>query len=262
MEVNLPFGNVTVVGWSGPGVRVRQADAGNAPLVRGSASLVAISYAPNISGNSSRGRGSSGSIEVSVPASARISLDIGSGNVSLRGVGGDVEVAARTGDVVLENTGGRVTVSAFAGNLRISGASGPVSADIVAGNISVDGAEGDLDLKTVSGILELSGIKSRLVTASSTSGIVTMEGVLAPDGNYALESFVGVVRLRIPQSSSAIFSLETFSGDIRTAIPMTLESGDSGRQPQQRRILRLGSGNAKVSMKTFSGSVLIERSGG
>ena len=75
----------------------------------------------------------------------------------------------------------------------------------------------------------------------------------------ALESFAGAIRMRVPRSASALFTLEAFAGEIRSDIPMTMQSSTGrGSGFSQRRVLRLGDGKARVSLKSFSGAIIIQ----
>jgi DUF4097 and DUF4098 domain-containing protein YvlB len=97
------------------------------------------------------------------------------------------------------------------------------------------------------------------------SGDVTYAGTVDPAGRYDFRSHSGTVRLVLPAGTNASLSVETFSGDIDSAFPLTLRPeaapAEGGRKRPRRMEFTIGSGGPRITAESFSGDLVIERSG-
>src|SRR5690606_35901216 len=111
-----------------------------------------------------------------------------------------------------------------------------------------------------SGELSLLGLRSRNVTARSTSGDIDFAGTISGDGRYQFNSHSGELRLSLPDDVGAEFSVRTFSGELDSAFPVTL--GGRNRTSSRSMEFTLGAGGARITAETFSGDVTLRRAGG
>ena len=195
--------------------------------------------------------------------------------------------------VVTAPPGTHVTAETISGNVTVKGIRGDVTADITSGRLDVTGSrvsqvktiagdvtltdvetEGSLDVRTVSGSVTLQNVKARRLTADAVangdvtarnvvcdaatlktlSGDVDFSGPLSKNGRYELGAFSGTVHFAPAGPAGFELQASTFSGDIRTDKSMTLRDVSMAR-----RSLRgtFGDGGAIVILKTFSGDVTI-----
>jgi DUF4097 and DUF4098 domain-containing protein YvlB len=126
------------------------------------------------------------------------------------------------------------------GNLVLEGVTGAVSAKTVNGNIQAQSLGGRVELKTVNG-----GVQADL-------------NQLDPNQAVDMDSVNGAVRLLLPASASASVSASTVHGAITNAFGMQVEKG---RWVGSRMEGTIGSGGAKVRLKTVNGKIEVERSG-
>jgi DUF4097 and DUF4098 domain-containing protein YvlB len=195
--------------------------------------------------------------------------------------------------VVTAPAGTHVTASTISGNVTVKGIRGDVSADVTSGRVDLAGSrvsqaktisgtitltdvetDGSLDVRTVSGTVTLQNVKARRVTADAVAsgnvtarnvvcdsatlktlaGDVDFSGTLSKNGRYELTAFSGTVRFTPAGSAGFELQASTFSGDIRPDPSMTFRDVSLSR-----RSLRgtFGDGSAIVVLKTFSGNVAV-----
>lgn len=287
VEIHNTAGNVRVVGWN------RNEVAVTGTLGRGTERLdfgtegdrvVVRVVLPR------RGRDVRGSdIEVRVPArktvnvrtvSAAIGVEGIAGAVTAHAVSGAVTVTGRPGEASLKSTSGevrfdgqaqRVTIESVSGSVQVAGtvrdevkastvsadvrvtaSAGEVNVNAVSGNVEIGSVNGRADVGTVSGDVRVTG--RRLHGSFKTvTGNLVVSGDLARDGSTTFNTHSGNVELQVPRGSSAAVDVNTFSGDIETRVP----DAQIDRRNSKELRLRVGRGDARISIRTFSGNVML-----
>lgn len=133
-------------------------------------------------------------VELTVPAGVCVTSDTGSGDVSVSGVTGDVDVASGSGD------------------LDLAGLAGRVDAETGSGDVSICDVTGDLYVDTGSGDVQATGLESSQVIAATGSGSIVIEMVSAFEALDA-ESGSGDLLLTVPAGHYDL-ALDTGSGDV------------------------------------------------
>ncbi|MES2124773.1 MAG: DUF4097 family beta strand repeat-containing protein [Gemmatimonadota bacterium] len=203
-----------------------------------------------------------GTLEVTVPVWARVSISSLNGNVVIEGVpaylqaesfNGSIRTTGGTGRLELETVTGEVTVNDFRGT--------HLNIDATGDNVTVDGATGRLEVSSVNGAVRLRGIRSSHVEATTVTGPVEFEGPLSPDGHYSFESHTGSITLTLPADVSARMAVSTFGGDFKSQIPALRPADASDNDPGDFTVV-LGKGAAaRVTVESFNGSIRINRAG-
>jgi hypothetical protein len=248
-------GAIIVTGTTGSEIRVRaSADDGRVRL-RGSPTLVTLRTVSD--------HGAPGNVryEVTVPAGVRVLMKTTSAQLTATGVRGDVEIESIAGDIRLEDIGGAADVEVVSGQVVAARLTGGATIETMSGDITLTGAEGDVDLESTSGNITLTGLRSGVVSAETISGDVRFQGSIESDGRYEFASHSGTIRLALPPATGAMLSLSTYSGTMNSEFPITLQQGSSAGQDKQLRF-RLGSGSARITAESFSGSIIITRGTG
>jgi DUF4097 and DUF4098 domain-containing protein YvlB len=226
-----------------------------------------------IRGGSGRGRGD---LEVRVPAGAPVQVRTMSGSVVVERITGTVDVNTMSGSVRVAGSprsvdvatvGGSITVAAPADRIRASSTSGSITiagpadqirASSTSGTIIARQVTGSIEAGTVSGRVEVSTAAAiREALLNSTSGNVEFRGAVADHATLQAESHSGQVILDLPAAINAAFNINTFSGSIRSAFEHAEPA--SGRGPGRRLDFVAGTGAGRVTARTFSGSVRLER---
>jgi DUF4097 and DUF4098 domain-containing protein YvlB len=230
-------GSVVVTGWDRPEVAVAgTAEEGvEAVDVTGGPGRVDIEVKLRKQSNHD-----SAQLEVKVPKGGKVEVNAVSADVSVSGVAGGAKLESVSGGVKATGPVGSLRAESVSGKVEVENGSGTVSASSVSGSVAVQG-----------GTLDDCHIKN-------VSGHVTFDGGLTANGSLSVEGVSSQIELTLPANLAAEFALESFSGDIRSAF------GDGKVQtprfgPGKNAHFTIGSGGARVSAKTLSGSIVIAK---
>ena len=254
LTVTVPNADITVTGVDGNRVHIRAPGSGGRLRL-------------DVSGLSARLEQTSGSdddrVEISVPFGVSVVVHAGSGDVSVRGTRGQVEIRSQSGDVEASGVTRRLDIHTFSGDLSASDITGDVEIATLNGDVRLSDVRGDVDVSSVSGDLDLRGMTAKVVRAKTTSGEVTYDGLIDPSGRYELQSHSGDIRLDIPRAASAQLSVSTWNGEIDSEFPITLEPGEHGIGSAMAKhfTFAIGGGAARISAETFSGNITITSNG-
>ena len=251
-------GEIIVTGWDRREARIKAVSERGRLEYELSSSRITMDVQ---SARSNRGEGYRGETryELSVPRGVRVIAHSTSGDVIVRGTGGDVEANSTSGDVTIDDASGRIEISSVSGDVQAGRLKGNVEANSVSGSVEVSDVEGGVHVGTTSGDISLVGVRSRDIEASTTSGDIEFEGVVEGDGRYEFHSHSGNITLTIPAASNAKFAVETFNGEMDSAFPLTLQPTDRTNRRPRRFQFNVGSGGARIIAETFSGDLEIRK---
>lgn len=201
--------------------------------------------------------------EVAVPQGVRVVARSQSGDVTIRGTHGEVEVHSMNGDVTVEDVGSRLTVASLSGSITAGNVAGNVEVATTSGDVTFTNLRGDADIASVSGDIELRGVTARTARVKTTSGDVVYDGLIDPSGRYDLYTHSGDIRLHVQRDASAQLSVSTWSGGIDSEFPITLKPGEHniGSAQSKRFTFDIGGGAARISAETFSGDITVSANG-
>ena len=138
--------------------------------------------------------------EITVPTDTTIRTHSGSGDQTIEGTHGNVDVQTGSGDVKLRNLTGEVRLQTGSGDVRAREIAGAVKGGAGSGDIEVEeSGRGDVDLHTGSGNITVRGIQGGF-HAEAGSGDVTAEG--AQSSAWEIPTGSGNVRLRLPANAA------------------------------------------------------------
>ncbi|TZF87425.1 DUF4097 family beta strand repeat-containing protein [Cognatilysobacter lacus] len=193
-------------------------------------------------------------LRITVPARANLDISAVSADVLAWGVS--------PSSLSIDNVSGRTTVAAAADDVEVNSVSGDVDLTINRGNVDVESVSGSIRLggrlgrevsaQSVSGRIDVRVLDTPIerFEGSSVSGDVDVRTALAAHARMKLETVSGNVRLDLPRNVSAEVRGESFSGTLR-APGATIDRPEHGPGSSFRQ--RYGSGDANVSVETFSG---------
>jgi DUF4097 and DUF4098 domain-containing protein YvlB len=251
VELEGSSGEMTVSGWNREEVRILATSDGGALRLDATGSRIQLK---DIGMGSDDVR-----YEVSVPTGTRLLLNGRSTDVNVRGTRGDVEVHTQNGDIAIAGAA-NVDVNALNGDVEVESVD-EVRVNLVAGDVRIDSARGPIRAMAVSGDIEMHNAHSRNVTAQTTSGEVFYDGTIDPSGRYDFTSHSGNVTVRVPADVSAAVSLQSYAGEIESDFPITIQGGATISGHPRTFDFRIGNGGARITMTSFSGSVVLERAG-
>ena len=101
-----------------------------------------------------------------------------------------------------------------------------------------------------------SGGPWQTLSLSTVSGDVQLSGGLIAGGSIDIDSMSGDVQLQLPTNTDASVHASSFSGDLRSdfGTPTQPEHG-----PGSSLDTRLGNGQGKINIETFSGDLRVRR---
>jgi DUF4097 and DUF4098 domain-containing protein YvlB len=195
------------------------------------------------------------SYTVTAPAGTRLTASSVSGDVSVRGVTGNVVAASVSGDVHVSN-GAQVVAKSVSGDVTAAALNGgDVGIASVSGDLKLDDVRAQrLNAETVSGSVLVTRATSAGVNLKSVSGDIDFDGVSSRGGRYEFQSHSGDVTARFAGPAGFELQASTFSGDLRAEPAVLVKSSSTSRGSLRGTI---GDGSATVRATTFSGSVTV-----
>ena len=252
LSVNNMSGRVSVRSWSRPAVRlVAEYDEDETPItVEVSTSRVSIR-------TESRHGDNDVDYTITVPTGTAVEIQGVSPDVDLSQVCGPVSINVVSGDVRILCAQGDVSVQSVSGDLTISDVrSGNVDAGSTSGDVILRNIQGSVTTNSVSGDVSLQGVDGPEVAAETVSGDIGFTGRIADGGRYRFEAHSGEVVVRATNQFNASVSVSTFNGDFNPNFPITITPG---RQSSREWEFSVGSGSARMSLKSFSGTITLLR---
>lgn len=204
--------------------------------------------------------GGDADLRLMVPASARVSLETVSADVTLQGTRGAVRVNTVSGDVGLVSDAPQIDAQSVSGDLILQGSSGKTHVTTVSGDLRLTGMQGDLVAESVSGNLELRGGRFASLRTKSVSGDMTLDLSFAKEAMVVGETLSGNITLHVPPGLSGTALLKSFSGDTQCDMQPVTRTGDSHSGKKKEYTFGDGKG-VNLELSTFSGDIRLDRGG-
>jgi DUF4097 and DUF4098 domain-containing protein YvlB len=197
-------------------------------------------------------------LEVSVPVGASVSIEGFTATISVAGVTGSITAETVNGSITQTGPAKGVDLQSMNGAIDVTKAGGRIQAEAVNGTVTIRDGSGDLEASTVNGKLLVTGGSYDRAKLDSVSGGVRFEGGLSSRATLGVESVSGPVDLFFPASFGAEFSVSTFSGEIVNELGPAAEKKNKWA-PGNELSFTSGSGGARVTVETLSGTVSIKK---
>jgi DUF4097 and DUF4098 domain-containing protein YvlB len=251
-------GTVTVVGrihvgdqwsrWFGDGRQGDVKQIENDPPVHQSGNTVRVDYVNyhNISVD----------YEITAPPDTQVRSRTGSGNQTLEGLHGTIDLQSGSGDVQLTRMQGEFHVETGSGNVHARDIAGPLRARAGSGDFDIEeNGPGDIEAHTGSGNITVRKVEGAF-RADAGSGDITADGT--PKNSWTVRTGSGNVRLRFPSDAALDVDVTTSSGTINMDQPVTTTV--VGRVQETRKTIsgKVRGGGPLVSVRTGSGDIHIE----
>ena len=194
--------------------------------------------------------------EITVPTETTIRTHSGSGDQTIEGTRGNVDVQTGSGDVKLTSLTGELRLQTGSGNLRAREVSGAIRGSTGSGDVEIEETgQGDIDLHTGSGNVTARGIQGGF-RGESGSGDVTAEGT--QNGTWQIRTGSGNVHLHLPPNASFDADINTSSGTVDVDMP--IEMTVQGRVHESRKSIhgKVRGGGPLLSVRTGSGDIHIQ----
>lgn len=257
VEVNIIRGDIKLSGWDQPQVKITGTldDEAEALVFEREGDEIIIKV--ELPQHTRKGKGSV--LSVQVPRTVELDIKGVSTDFSLSGTSGPAEIKTISGDLKLQQVSAPVEASSISGDISVTRSSGPLEASSVSGDIKLRQNGEQYELASVSGDIELDAGRLKQLEAASVSGDIRVSGSLTGNAKVSLESVSGDISLVLGDDINARLNLETGpGGNIRNGITEDKPAGEEFTGAEALS-LRLGSGESRVNMETFSGDLRISR---
>ena len=202
---------------------------------------------------------------VTAPAGTRLVLESLSGDATIKGIRGDLQVSVTSGDITITGAGKSINAKTISGDVTLTGSEADANVELgsVSGDVTAQDVKAHrLSVTVTSGDIKAQGAGADSAELSSTAGTVEYSGTVAKSGRYELHSHAGEVIFMPTGGAGYEFTANTFSGSIQSNVttqnPSTGNRSGRGRGPSSREIHgTVGDGSAVVVLGTFSGNVVI-----
>ena len=194
--------------------------------------------------------------EITVPEQTTIRTHSGSGDQTIEGTHGNIDLQSGSGDVRLSRLTGEIRLQTGSGDVRAREISGPVRGVAGSGNIEVEETgTGDIDLHTGSGNITARGIHGAL-HADAGSGDITAEGTQT--GAWDIRTGSGNVHVRLPTNAAFDANISTNSGTLDVDAPITMTVQGRVQETHKQIVGKVRGGGPLLSLRTGSGDIHIE----
>ena len=196
-------------------------------------------------------------LDIKVPKSAELKIEVVSADVNLSGVAGrSLKVDGVSGKLRLDSTAKEVELGSVSGTIDLTGTADRAHLETVSGNIRARGLNGQIKFETVSGDIDTESGSYREINAGSVSGAINLRGTPDMNARIDVETMSGDVHLYLPADASTRLRASSFSGSIRSDFGVVKEP-DHG--PGSSLDTTNGVGAGQVKIETFSGDIEIRR---
>lgn len=204
-----------------------------------------------------------GDIELFVPRGAIVQLKTRDGDIAVRDVG-EARLETMSGNIVASGVARGIEASALSGDIKVSDAGGGINLHAISGDIEANDLRqldnsNELEARSISGDVSIENVTHQRIEANTVSGDVTLELPQIKTGRYNAKTTSGDITMSLAADSSFQVSAKVSQGDIIN--DYTLKTTDSaGARADGRRLNGVsGSGEATITLYSFSGAIHLRR---
>ncbi len=194
--------------------------------------------------------------EITVPEETAIRAHTGSGNQTIEGLRGNIELESGSGDLKLARLTGDMRFQTGSGNVRGRELAGPAKVKAGSGDIEIEetGA-GDMEIRTGSGNINVSGINGGF-HAEAGSGDIHGKGV--PKNMWSVRTGSGNVTLSVPSDAAFDVDVSSSSGTVTLGHPVTTTVQGRIQEMKKSVVGKVLGGGPMISVHTGSGDVAVD----
>lgn len=194
--------------------------------------------------------------DITVPENTAVRAHTGSGDQTLEGLKGNVDLESGSGDLKLARLTGEMRFQTGSGNVRGRELSGPAKVKAGSGDIEIDerGA-GDVEIRTGSGNITVNGIDGGF-HAEAGSGDIHAKGL--PKNMWSVRTGSGNVSLNVPADAAFDVDISSSSGSVTLGHPVTTTVQGRIQESRKSVIGKVRGGGPTISVHTGSGDVQVD----
>jgi DUF4097 and DUF4098 domain-containing protein YvlB len=194
--------------------------------------------------------------EIVVPENTAIRAHTGSGDQTVEGLKGNVDLESGSGDLRLARLTGDMRFQTGSGNVRGRELAGPAKIKAGSGDIEIEEtAPGDVDIRTGSGNITAKGINGGF-HAEAGSGDIHGNG--SPKNMWSVRTGSGNVNLNVPSDAAFDVDISSSSGSVTLGHPVTTTIQGRVQETRKSVVGKVRGGGPVVSVHTGSGDVAVD----
>jgi len=194
--------------------------------------------------------------EVTVPENTAVRTHSGSGDQTVEGLKGNIDLEAGSGDMKLARLAGDMHFQTGSGNVRGHDLAGPARVKAGSGDIDIEETgQGDVEIRTGSGNITAKGVNGGF-HAEAGSGDIRCQGI--PMNLWSVRTGSGNVTLNLPQDAAFDVDLSSNSGSVTTNHPVTTTVQGRVQESRKSVVGKVRGGGPTVSVHTGSGNISVE----
>jgi Toastrack DUF4097 len=195
-------------------------------------------------------------LSVHVPRQSRVEVTAVSATIQSAGVLGTQRLQSVSGDIRAELAAADADIRTVSGDILLRGndQEAHLRASSVSGDVTLSHGAGDLQATTISGNVQADVRPGRTLRLHTTSGDITVSGVLARAAIVQAETLGGRVSIQASAPEGFAYDVRSFTGDIDDCFGQSpLHNREYG--PGMHMTGTRGGGDGSVHIKTLSGEV-------
>jgi DUF4097 and DUF4098 domain-containing protein YvlB len=194
--------------------------------------------------------------EITVPENTAIRAHTGSGDQTIEGLKGNVDLESGSGDLRLARLTGDMRFQTGSGNVKGHELSGPARVKAGSGDIEIEeiGA-GDVDIHTGSGNITVNGVNGGF-HAEAGSGDIRGKGL--PKNTWSVRTGSGNVTLNVPADAAFDVDISTNSGTVTLGHPVSTTLQGRVQESRKSVVGKVRGGGPMISVHTSSGDVQVD----
>jgi DUF4097 and DUF4098 domain-containing protein YvlB len=194
--------------------------------------------------------------DITVPENTTLRAHTGSGDQTIEGLKGSVELESGSGDLRLARLTGDMRFQTGSGNVSGRELSGPARVKAGSGDIQFDEiAVGDVDIRTGSGNITVNGINGGF-HAEAGSGDIRGKG--SPKNMWSVRTGSGNVTLNVPSDAAFDVDISSNSGSVTLGHPVTTTIQGRIEESRKSVVGKVRGGGPTISVHTGSGDVAVD----
>jgi DUF4097 and DUF4098 domain-containing protein YvlB len=194
--------------------------------------------------------------EITVPENTTVRGHTGSGNQTVEGLKGNIDLESGSGDLTLARLTGEMHFQTGSGNVRGHELAGPARARAGSGDIDLEETgEGDIEIRTGSGNITVKGINGGF-HAEAGSGDIHGQGT--PKNLWTVRTGSGNVNLQVPQEMAFDVDVSSSSGTVTMNHPVTTTIQGRVQEARKSVVGKVRGGGPMISVHTGSGDVQVD----
>jgi hypothetical protein len=172
---------------------------------------------------------------IRVPDAAGITVQVGTGTVTLKGLSGAADIDTGTGAIAVADHQGNVAANTGTGAIHLAN---------ITGDVKANAATGAINLEKITGKVE----------AESGTGAIAHAPAQGSDSPFNLNTGIGSIAVELPNSAAGTIQATTTLGSIQIDGPRQPRSVTGGRTSKE---ITLGEKGPASTAQTGTGSITI-----